>query len=220
MEYFENPPLLKTGGLCSDRECPCDETPIAAGEGYLYITRECCNFRWDCRTVDEVDTKLELLGDQTNSVIIPGPGLANPTLVCEVGARRRQLNLDVAGRDAKHWWATGQVPFRPTPRVGEPEVPFSKQGVTSQTQGGCFIATAACGHTLEPEVKILRAFRDLILRQWFLGRMVIHIYERVSPPFAQWLAPHPVARRLVRSLIVHPCATIFNRVLQVHKRLP
>lgn len=38
-----------------------------------------------------------------------------PILVCEQGAKLRKLDLRVAHEDAKHWWATGEVPLRPTP---------------------------------------------------------------------------------------------------------
>jgi hypothetical protein len=37
-------------------------------------------------------------------------------LICERGARLRHLDLKVAAADAAHWWRTGQIPLRPTPR--------------------------------------------------------------------------------------------------------
>ncbi len=37
-------------------------------------------------------------------------------LTCETGARKRKLNLRIAHEDAKHWWETGMVPFRETPK--------------------------------------------------------------------------------------------------------
>lgn len=220
MEYFESLPLLKTGGRCSDPGCSCPGTSIPFGQGYLWIPRECCDFRWDCRTMDEVLTKTERLEEQSNSAIMLGPGVATAILVCEVGARKRQLNLEVAGQDAKRWWATGQVPFRPTPRVGEAEIAFSKPAATSKTQGGCFIATAAYGCALEPEVATLCAFRDRVVRPWRLGRTFIRIYERLSPPFARWIVPRPVARRVVRLLVVRPCAVICRRIVQRREPLP
>jgi hypothetical protein len=38
-----------------------------------------------------------------------------PILVCEQGAKRRALDLEVAQADAKRWWETGEVPLRATP---------------------------------------------------------------------------------------------------------
>jgi hypothetical protein len=48
----------------------------------------------------------------------------------------------------------------------------------------CFIATAAYGSALAPQVVTLRAFRDDRLRQSRLGRWMIDVYERCSPPLA------------------------------------
>jgi hypothetical protein len=148
------------------------------------------------------------MSNASNTYFIPGPGMAGPIIVCELGAKKLQLNLAVAQADARHWWATGQVPFRPTPHVGEPEVPFSKAA-----PGGCFIATAACGSALEPEVMTLRTFRDLVLRQWAIGRAFIRIYEAMAPPVADWIAPRPSARRFIRGLIIRPWAAILRRTV-------
>src|SRR5205085_9119964 len=41
-----------------------------------------------------------------------------PVLMCEQGARLRNLDLGVAAADAKQWWETGQVPLRATPIKG------------------------------------------------------------------------------------------------------
>ena len=131
MEYFHTSLPRYGYGFCSDWQCPCNETPIPVGEGYLYISLDCCIFRWDCRTTDEAYTKAERYLKESSATMM-GPGHAVPILVCELGARKRRLDLAIAARDAKHWWATEQVPFRPTPQAGEPEVPFTGQAAISQ----------------------------------------------------------------------------------------
>lgn len=68
----------------------------------------------------------------------------------------------------------------------------------------CFIATAAYGSALAPQVVILCRFRDTRLRQNLLGRWAIGVYEWCSPPLADWVAPHSVARAWVRSLLLRP----------------
>jgi len=115
---------------CSLPECPCpgDGVEIPVGQGYLYIPRSCCEFRWDCRSMDELATKVERRQQNSQYVWIPGHGIVAPILVCELGAKKLGIDLAVAARDAKHWWATSQVPLRPTPRIGEPETPFAKPG--------------------------------------------------------------------------------------------
>jgi len=215
LAWFESS-ASQYGGLCSLPGCPCpgDGVEIPVGQGYLYIPRSCCEFRWDCRSMDELATKVERLQQNSQYVWIPGHGVVAPILVCELGAKKLGIDLAVAAKDARHWWATSQVPFRPTPHAGEREIPFTKSGTTSQAEqsGGCFIATAACGSALEPEVDTLRVFRDRVLRKRELGRLFIRIYEQVSPPIARWIARHRVARFLVRRVVVSPCAAIALRV--------
>jgi hypothetical protein len=81
------------------------------------------------------------MAEKSGQFMMLGHGMAGPILVCETGAKKRNLDLRVAAADAKHWWATGQVPFRPTPKAGQPEVPFTKAGATTQSSsesGGGF----------------------------------------------------------------------------------
>ncbi|TMQ04422.1 MAG: hypothetical protein E6J90_49405 [Deltaproteobacteria bacterium] len=122
MEYFEDEKPT-SGCVCSDPECPCNETSIPVGTGYLYIPKSCCEFRRDCRTRRELHDKAERIARRSNQYMIFGHGVASPILVCEEGAKKRRLDLDVAAKDAKHWWTTGHVPLRPTPRAGDPQVP-------------------------------------------------------------------------------------------------
>src|SRR5262245_18558264 len=51
---------------------------------------------------------------------------SGPILVCEEGARLRGLDLEIASADARHWWATGKVPLRPTPVVASDPATASK----------------------------------------------------------------------------------------------
>jgi hypothetical protein len=106
---------------CSDDQCPCDGTKIDVGEGYLIVTRECCDFRKDCLTDEARDAKLQRLAESSGRHLIVGGGFAGPILACVVGARKRGINLSVAAKDAKLWWETGRVPLRPTPKAGQPE---------------------------------------------------------------------------------------------------
>ena len=68
----------------------------------------------------------------------------------------------------------------------------------------CFVATAAYGSSLAPEVMTLRRLRDTRLRGNRLGRWAIRVYERYSPPLADWIAERPVARSLVQRVVLTP----------------
>lgn len=78
--------------------------------------------------------------------------------------------------------------------------------------GGCFIATAAYGSYFEPNVLVLREFRDNVLRRSLLGRLFIACYYKISPPIADLIAPREYAKKVVRS-ILQPVVGIVKRNL-------
>lgn len=118
-EYFEVP-IPQWGAVCSDLSCPCPETPIPPGKGFLYISPDVVEFRREARSEGEAMAKLELLRHsreaQTGAMVLIDPkGIAVPVLICEQGARLRPIDLETAAADARHWWESGQVPLRVTP---------------------------------------------------------------------------------------------------------
>ena len=62
----------------------------------------------------------------------------------------------------------------------------------------CFIATAAYGSYLHPQVQLLRDFRDQHLLTNAPGRAFVAFYYRCSPPLADFIARHPVLRGMTR----------------------
>jgi hypothetical protein len=76
---------------------------------------------------------------------------------------------------------------------------------------GCFIATAAYGSPIAPEIVVLQQFRETQLRPRPVGRSLIAAYERLSPPLADAIAPHPGARLWVRRLLLAPVISAIRR---------
>jgi subtilisin family serine protease len=67
--------------------------------------------------------------------------------------------------------------------------------------GGCFIATAAYGSPLEPQVLKLRSFRDRVLARSRAGRWFIRNYYRYSPPVADFIRQSELIRTAVRDVL-------------------
>lgn len=72
----------------------------------------------------------------------------------------------------------------------------------NQNSGGdCFVATAAFGTPWEPEIQILRNWRDSHLRYSSLGRAFIGFYYNKGPVAARFIRRHPAFKKPVRSVI-------------------
>jgi PKD repeat protein len=79
----------------------------------------------------------------------------------------------------------------PTPPPPPPPPPV-------EDDSGCFIATAAYGSYLEPEVLLLRNFRDNRLLTNAPGQAFVRWYYRTSPPIADIIAENGALRLVTR----------------------
>ena len=81
---------------------------------------------------------------------------------------------------------------------------FYREGQDVPRAGGrCFVATLVFGEA--PETRVLRCFRDQVLRPWPLGRRFIVTYYRFAPAVCRFLDRRlgllPVAPWLLRGLV-------------------
>ncbi len=96
--------------------------------------------------------------------------------------------VDVEGNESAD---SDEVCYEPT----ESNLPHSG---TSGDGGGCFIATAAFGSSVEAHVKLLRDFRDRRLLTNMPGRWFVRMYYRHSPFWADLINTHSWCKPLVR----------------------
>jgi tetratricopeptide (TPR) repeat protein len=75
---------------------------------------------------------------------------------------------------------------------------------------GCFIATAAYGSPLAPEVKLLREFRDRQLEKKYLGKLLVRFYYQISPPIAMVISNSNILKRITM-LILKPLIMMINK---------
>ncbi len=68
----------------------------------------------------------------------------------------------------------------------------SIQGIVSD--GECFVATGTFRQLNNPSLKLLRRFRDDVLRKFDLGILFVDFYYQNGPHWAKWLIDYPVLR--------------------------
>jgi hypothetical protein len=100
----------------------------------------------------------------------------------------------------------------PAPTAAALEKEFGNQAdqETCVEAKSCFIATACYGSSEGEHLDVLRAFRDQVLVNSSMGRSFVRMYYRHSPPVANWLASHPIARAVVRDCMITPLVKILR----------
>jgi hypothetical protein len=75
---------------------------------------------------------------------------------------------------------------------------YSVRADFRQTSSPCCTATAAYGTPMAQEIGILRQFRDEYLLTNPVGKTLVDLYYRVSPPIAKFITDHPNLKPVVR----------------------
>lgn len=93
---------------------------------------------------------------------------------------------------------------------GEPETgSAATETGTTQKSGGCWIASAAYG-PYSQEVAFLKAFRDRELQSRRLGRALVRLYYRTSPPLARLMNSSHVLKRSIQCFVVAPALRLLG----------
>jgi DNA-binding beta-propeller fold protein YncE len=74
-------------------------------------------------------------------------------------------------------------------------------GGSGSGSSNCFIATAAYGSWLDPQVLTLRQFRDQHLLTNAIGSWFVALYYRHSPPIADYIRDREILKAIVRSVL-------------------
>lgn len=97
----------------------------------------------------------------------------------------------------------GEPPEEPEPpdegAVDDP--PDYRDDAAGAGGGACFVATAAFGDRMHPDVVALRSFRDLHLVQYGAGRAFVRVYWVIGPLLAAVTRPHHIHARIARRML-------------------
>jgi hypothetical protein len=119
------------------------------------------------------------------------------------GAPGSPVDVDFGGLNpTTHYW----VGVRAVDLCNRPGPPAVAEVTTTainytKLSGPCFIATAAWGSALEPQVAALRRARDRLVQESGLFAAATDLYYRASPPAADALRKSETARALARRFL-------------------
>jgi len=128
-------------------------------------------------------------------ILMALPASAQTTYTYDANGRLTRVTYDGATTISYVYDAMGNLSSTsttPMPPVAPPA------GGGGGGGGGCFIATAAYGSALEPEVQALRDFRRDYMLKNSLGRGFHVFYQEYSPPLANLIREHESLRTLTR----------------------
>ena len=118
-----------------------------------------------------------------------------------VAAPGTETPLQIAGLTPQTYYAVG---IRAIGVCGPSTTTFQRfftPAMKFAQLSGCFVATAAFGSDLTPEVAALRKGRDAATARSTLARVAVDLYYRSSPPAAAALRESAIARAVVRTAL-------------------
>lgn len=145
---------------------------------------------------------------ETGSEYLPIPEVINPQIQAEAAARSVAY-VDSYSALAGENWGAYHIDGLHLSNAGQNVVaqqffnviPCGSRG-SSGGGGGCFIATAAYGSILEPQVALLREVRDSYLLTNPAGRKFVDLYYTYSPSIADYIRDNETLRFVVRACLL------------------
>jgi hypothetical protein len=129
---------------------------------------------------------------ETAPLVIPMNGAAGSDVEVKFGLLMPQKEYYLGIRATNICGVAG--PYAVAGPVATTRINFTKLS-------GCFVATAAFGSPLEPQVEVLRRVRDAMRKESAVFAAATDLYYRSGPPAAALIARSDVARAVVRTLL-------------------
>lgn len=154
---------------------------------------------------------LPALGQPTSTLKIgieAGAGTTSPAAGSHIYATGTKVWISVTPKTDYRfsYWSGNVMSYQSSFSIvmdGDKEIMASLSGgpIEKWVNEHCFIATAAYGDPSHPHVKILREFRDRYLIRSPLGRSLVDLYYRYSPPVALFVEKHPTLKAISRAAL-------------------
>ncbi len=154
---------------------------------------------------------LPALGQPTSTLKIgieAGAGTTSPAAGSHIYATGTEVRISVTPKTDYRfsYWSGNVMSYQSSFSIvmdGDKEIMASLSGgpIEKWVDEHCFIATAAYGDPSHPHVKILREFRDRYLIRSPLGRSLVDLYYRYSPPVARFVEKHPTLKAISRAAL-------------------
>lgn len=191
-----------TTSICDRLQAPDDIADLAVAPGDVGADRVRVRFtqtgvRGD--TADRPATSYEVKFRQGSTMNDPEFEAATPAGQVMPAARGTPVELEIKDLKPEIEYTVGvraTGPCRKTSRLST--ATFTTTAIPFATVQGCFVATAAWGSPLQPQVGALRRFRDRFLEQDPVGRALVRLYYHTSPPLAGLLGRSELARAIAR----------------------
>jgi len=129
------------------------------------------------------------------------------------------FNLNASVGNFKGKWSTGGSvceDFRsfqdyPPDYYEETESTEQQTSKTKTVKSGCFIATSVYGSYNLYQVVLLRNYRDNHLSNSKIGKGIINLYYKTSPPIAQYIHNKPKTIKILRNLVLNPVIRFISK---------